>query len=56
VPLITGEGQAVGTLCVTDHQPRIWTEDEISLVTDIAAAAVNEITLRTTQRKLTPSS
>jgi GAF domain-containing protein len=56
VPLITAEGQAIGTLCVIDHQPRIWTEDEISLVTDIAAAAVSEITLRTTQRKLTPSS
>jgi hypothetical protein len=60
VPLITAEGQAIGTLCVIDHQPRIWTEDEINLVTDIAAAAVTEITLRTAQRKpprtLTPSS
>jgi GAF domain-containing protein len=59
VPLITAEGQAIGTLCVIDHQPRIWTEDEIRLVTDIAAAAVTEITLRTTQRNpthnLTPS-
>jgi hypothetical protein len=60
VPLITTEGQAVGTLCVIDHEPRIWTKDEISLVTDIAAAVVTEITLRTAQRKgrrrLTPSS
>jgi hypothetical protein len=50
VPLITAEGQAIGTLCVIDHEPRIWTKDEISLVTDIAAAVVTEITLRTTQR------
>jgi GAF domain-containing protein len=58
-PLITTQGQAIGTLCVIDHEPRIWTKDEISLVTDIAAAIVTEITLRTAQRddphKLTPS-
>jgi GAF domain-containing protein len=59
VPLITAEGQAIGTLCVIDHEPRIWTKDEISLVTDIAAAAVTEITLRThrkNSRQYTPSS
>jgi GAF domain-containing protein len=59
VPLITAEGQAIGTLCVIDHEPRIWKDDEISLVTDIAAAVVTEITLRTSQRtakrSLTPS-
>jgi GAF domain len=49
VPLITAAGQAIGTLCVIDHQPRIWTNEEISLVTDIAAAVVSEITLRTGQ-------
>ncbi len=47
VPLITTEGQAIGTLCVIDHEPRIWTDDEIRLVSDIAAAVVTEITLRT---------
>jgi GAF domain-containing protein len=46
VPLITRERHAVGTLCVIDHEPRIWTSDEISLVKDIAAAVVTEITLR----------
>jgi GAF domain-containing protein len=50
VPLITADGLAIGTLCVIDHEPRIWTKDEISLVTDIAAAVVTEITLRTAQR------
>jgi GAF domain-containing protein len=51
VPLITPEGQAIGTLCVIDHEPRTWTDDEINLVTDIAAAVVSEITLRTVQRR-----
>jgi GAF domain-containing protein len=46
VPVITRDGHAVGTLCVIDHEPRIWTSDEISLVKDIAAAVVTEITLR----------
>jgi hypothetical protein len=46
VPLITRDGHAVGTLCVIDHQPRIWTNEEIGLVKDIASAVVTEITLR----------
>jgi GAF domain-containing protein len=46
VPLITREGHAIGTLCVIDHNPRIWTDDEIALVKDVAAAVVTEITLR----------
>jgi GAF domain-containing protein len=50
VPLITPEEQAIGTLCVIDHEPRIWTKEEIGLVTDIAAAVVTEINLRTARR------
>jgi GAF domain-containing protein len=46
VPLITREGHALGTLCVIDHQPRIWTGEELNLVRDVAAAVVTEITLR----------
>jgi hypothetical protein len=43
VPLITTRnGHAVGTLCVIDHQPRIWTNDEISLIKDIAAAGITD--------------
>ena len=55
VPLITREGHAVGTLCVIDHEPRIWTSDEISLVKDVAAAVVTEITVRGDHRT-TPQS
>jgi hypothetical protein len=35
---------------VIDHQPRIWTPDEISLVKDVASAVVTEITVRSDQR------
>jgi hypothetical protein len=55
VPLITAESQAIGTLCVIDHEPRIWTNAEIRLVTDIAAAVVTEITLRAVQRDTAPT-
>ncbi len=55
VPLITPDGYAVGTLCVIDHEPRIWTNEEISLVKDIASAVVTEITLRGNHRS-TPHS
>jgi GAF domain-containing protein len=54
VPLITREGHAVGTLCVIDHEPRIWTSDEIGLINDVAAAVVTEITVRGDHRS-TPS-
>ena len=55
VPLITREGHAIGTLCVIDHQPRIWTNDEISLVKDVAAAVVTEITLRGDRHAAAPN-
>jgi GAF domain-containing protein len=46
VPLITRGGHAIGTLCVIDHEPRIWTSDEVSLVQDVAAAVLTELALR----------
>src|SRR5947209_3512726 len=49
VPLITAQEQAIGTLCVIDHEPRMWSTAEISLITDIAASVVTEITLLTIQ-------
>jgi hypothetical protein len=55
VPLITRAGHAVGTLCVIDHEPRIWTRDEISLVKDVASAVVTEITVRGDQSSTPPS-
>lgn len=43
LPLRTRDGYTVGTLCVIDHQPRAWAEDDIALLTDLAAAAMSEI-------------
>jgi GAF domain-containing protein len=49
VPLITRDGHAIGTLCVIDHEPRMWSSDEVGLIRDLAAAVVTEIALREQQ-------
>jgi two-component system cell cycle sensor histidine kinase/response regulator CckA len=46
VPLITREGHVVGSFCVVDKMPRLWSERDIALLQDLAASAVTEIELR----------
>ncbi|HEX2088086.1 MAG TPA: GAF domain-containing protein [Solirubrobacteraceae bacterium] len=43
VPLITPEGHALGTLCVIDHKPRLWTSEQVGLLRDLAASVVTEL-------------
>jgi PAS domain S-box-containing protein len=45
IPLITADGQALGTFCVIDHTPRTWTDEEIGILKDLAASVVTEIEL-----------
>ena len=45
IPLIDADGHALGTLCVTDSQPRHWTTHQVQLLSDLAASVVTEITL-----------
>lgn len=45
-PLRTPEGIIVGTFCVSDTEPRIWTDEELSLLEDLATLAATEIELR----------
>lgn len=46
VPLVTREGQTVGSLSVVDKMPRLWSERDIALLKDLAASVVSEIELR----------
>jgi two-component system cell cycle sensor histidine kinase/response regulator CckA len=46
VPLITREGHVVGSFCVVDKMPRLWSERDVTLLQDLAASAVTEIELR----------
>lgn len=49
IPLHGVAGEVVGTLCVVDHLPRTWTEEEIRTLrelADLAAAFVREVEQR----------
>jgi PAS domain S-box-containing protein len=46
IPLITREGYALGSFCAIDSAPRAWTDEEIAILEDLAAAVMTEIELR----------
>jgi diguanylate cyclase len=46
MPLILADGNAVGTLCAIDDQPRQWSEDELRVLEDLAAAVKSVLDLR----------
>ncbi|HET6798306.1 MAG TPA: PAS domain S-box protein [Gemmatimonadales bacterium] len=46
VPLVTRDGQTIGSFSVVDKMPRLWSERDIALLKDLAACAVTEIELR----------
>jgi PAS domain S-box-containing protein len=46
VPLLTGAGEVIGALSVIDTMPRLWSERDVALLTDLGACAVSEIELR----------
>ncbi len=46
VPLVTPDHHAVGTLCVVEREPRHWSAEDVSLLGDLAALAVDEIEWR----------
>ena len=47
IPLVTDEGQAIGSFCAIDNKPREWTALEMEILTELAASALREIKLRT---------
>jgi PAS domain S-box-containing protein len=46
IPLITHEGHALGSFCAIDSTSRAWTDDEIGILEDLAAAVMTKIALR----------
>ncbi len=44
-PLVV-EKQTLGSFCVIDHQPRVWSEREIGIVRELASFVTTEIALR----------
>lgn len=46
VPLITGDGYVLGSLCAIDTSPRKWSCNDLAVMQDIAAIVMSEIALR----------
>jgi PAS domain S-box-containing protein len=51
IPLLTSEGQALGTLCVVDDRPRDWTADQVEVLRELSASVMTEIELRAALRE-----
>ncbi|MEO8575757.1 MAG: EAL domain-containing protein [Gemmatimonadales bacterium] len=45
-PVMTHDGQVIGTVCVIDTAPHAWTHTEINCLMDIAASLITELELR----------
>jgi GAF domain-containing protein len=52
IPLIIGGGHAVGSFCVIDRRPRVWTAEEVAILEDLTAAVLTEIELRAANARL----
>jgi PAS domain S-box-containing protein len=46
IPLMTIEGEVLGSFCAIDGEPRDWAVDEVETMTDLAASVATEIELR----------
>ncbi len=51
IPLVTGEGQVLGSFCAVDFEPRQWTETDIEVLTELAHSTMREIQLRKAVRE-----
>ncbi|WP_414388825.1 GAF domain-containing protein [Synechococcus sp. R6-6] len=52
IPLVTPEGQALGTLCVVDYQPRQLSPEQLEQLKALAHQVVAQLELRRTLREL----
>lgn len=46
VPIRTRNGQAIGTLCAIDNQPRRFTQEELDTLSDLAALVMKHVQMR----------
>jgi diguanylate cyclase (GGDEF)-like protein/PAS domain S-box-containing protein len=50
-PLRTADGYNLGTLCAIDRRPRKFSEDQLEILRELAAVAVDELELRRERRR-----
>jgi GAF domain-containing protein len=43
IPLIAADGAALGSLCVIDDKPRLWTTEQVALLKDLAQSVITEL-------------
>ncbi len=46
IPLVSPDGRTLGSFCAIDNKPHTWTEEEISILNDLAASVMTEIEMR----------
>ena len=46
VPLLSRDGEAIGSLGVIDHAPRAWEDEDVAALGDLAEMVVTKIALR----------
>ena len=51
VPIHMPSGAPIGALCVIESEPRVWTKDEITTLTNLAACVSDELRLRAALRR-----
>ena len=52
VPLRSPDGEPIGTLCAIDYQARLWSKDDLALLTDLASGVIAELQLLAATRTL----
>jgi serine phosphatase RsbU (regulator of sigma subunit) len=50
-PIVTSDGQPIGSMCVIDPAPRVWTEQELETLAILARAVSSEVNLRMSLHK-----
>jgi signal transduction histidine kinase len=48
MPLLASEGEAIGTFCVIDTRPRVWTDGDLYVLGELGASVMSEIEVRAT--------
>jgi signal transduction histidine kinase len=49
VPLRAPDGQPLGSVCAIDHRPRTWSDGDLEVLEQVALAAAQAISLRTSE-------
>lgn len=53
VPLTLASGQTIGSFCAIDFEPRVWSELDVEVMTELATSTLREIELRTALDEVT---